>query len=231
MKRRTRLNSNLDLFGRQHERERLDEDAPSLEAELIHYMDNDVMAKFLFKNFMVNWLELPATCLEIPVRRLGKRDSPDRLCGDASVLIGKKWLKVELKLASINLTNIEGPRPSLRWTFDKLKKTDGGRDKPACAFFFLIILRRYVIGHKHDARHTAIPDCESFWRSVHYPPLLTPPCHPEWLNQCGFFWFRGTWSHAGHLILASVSGPRCGDTGASLHGAVIAKRAGDFGES
>jgi|SRR5579871_350644 len=101
----------------------LDSRAPSIDAEVIRYLDADILGKMVFKNFLLNVVRLPTSQFRIPLSRNGDYEFPGTSIPDAMVFVGGKWLRVEIKCARLNIMNRYRGGRKENWMFSYLTQT------------------------------------------------------------------------------------------------------------
>jgi hypothetical protein len=162
----------------------LDQRAPTVQSEYARYIDGDILGKIVFKNCLLNLLGIPSSSITIPLGRHGDADSGGS--DDATVLVGRRKLSIELKSARFNIANKKYGQTKENWAFANLLKDPKTRSKRSYDIAVAIGLR--VLGLEN-------PNYWSYFDAVLHGytsqgiaiDASTMPHEPGYLALCSFF--------------------------------------------
>jgi hypothetical protein len=175
----------------------LDLGAPSVEAEYVSYLDDDILGKMIFKSAIKHLFQFqPISRIQISLAR----HSATALTGDAKVPVGRCLVDVEIKCAKVNIASKNRKNPNEGWMFCPLLRTKGtGNPKRYDLLFAVGIL-------------TPASGAHDYWRlSENLMRRYLPrgmaagasafPHSRDFLRKCGFFVIPQRRLRANHIDL------------------------------
>lgn len=175
----------------------LDAEAFSQSAEYRRFLDGDYLGKLLFKSFLVRRVGLAPDSprFSIPLSRYGELGSLSRNVYDASFFVDDIELKIELKLARVNIadaTRRGQGRPGAHlgpenWAFNKLLKTPAG---VPLEYDVAVAIGVLTLGPENPEYWAFENEVQTRFAElgVRAEPEAMPH-EPAYLNRCGFFIF------------------------------------------
>lgn len=163
----------------------LDPKAPSVEAEYVRYLEGDIFGKILFQNFAMNIWSLKSNQIKIPIGRYGDIGADATPRADALVLVGKKWLDVEIKFCRINIANKTRGDTEHNWAFTHILKTPAKEEKK---FDILFAVGAEILGLEHPDywSHLAAVSKAKAKKGIQVG-VNALPHQKEYLNLCGTY--------------------------------------------